>query len=371
MSVSNGLDDDLGNNSNLDDRIMELAMDISDSQTSYDTVETKLTFTPHWNHEKAFILGLAHFTLKNGQSVSKGIKGRIVQLKDLKAGKTQSLSLEIMNLPLGFELDQLTYHFYSRGLEIPTDQSTKRKLLTEEETIPEPADDLDDIPEAGQKMIRKKWHTWIMKNEQREKIAQGYLASMTFADAMVGRLIAALESGPMVDNTIVALWSDHGYHLGSKNHWEKFALWNEATHVPLVFLDRRNGIHDTSEAWEMESRSNQPVNLLDLYPTLVELCDLPDPGHLEGVSLVPLLKDPDYTTNRAVVTIHRYMNHAVRSERWRYIRYKDGSEELYDHSVDPREYDNLAKISQYSEVKDQLAQWLPKINIEPIQKPED
>lgn len=238
------------------------------------------------------------------------------------------------------------------------------------EIIPEPLDDLDDIPEAGHAFIRKKWHSWIMENHQNEKIVQAYLASMTFADAMLGRLLSALENGPLADNAIIVLWSDHGYHLGSKNHWEKFALWEEATQVPLIFVDRRaeNGMEGE---WQQASRSNQPVSLLDLYPTLVELCGLEDPGHLQGRSLVPLLRDPSHKTGDAVVTTHRFKNHAVRSEKWRYIRYEDGSEELYDHSVDPREYKNLAGLSQFKAVKDYLARWLPEVDIEPFQKPVD
>ena len=243
--------------------------------------------------------------------------------------------------------------------------------LDEIELIYEPADDLDDIPEAGQKMIRKEWHAWIMENKEREKIVQAYLASMTFADAMVGRLISALEKGPLANNTIIVLWSDHGYHFGSKNHWEKFALWEEATHVPLVFADRRSGNNSSSDSWQLGSRTNQPVSLLDLYPTLVEICGLSEPGHLEGKSLVHLLKNAKSKTGDAVLTTHMYKNHAVRSENWRYIRYEDGSDELYDHRKDPREYENLAVYSEYSEIKDYLAQWLPEVNVEPIPKKKD
>jgi arylsulfatase A-like enzyme len=174
----------------------------------------------------------------------------------------------------------------------------------------------------------------------------------------------------MANNTIIVVWSDHGYHFGSKNHWEKFALWEEATHVPLIFVDRRSE-NGAEGPWQQASRSNQPVSLLDLYPTLVELCQLEDPGHLQGNSLVPLLKDPSYKTGNAVLITHRYKNHAVRSERWKYIRYEDGSEELYDHSEDPREYKNLATLPQYTAVKNYLAQWLADVDVEPFQKPKD
>ncbi|MCZ6674529.1 MAG: sulfatase [Verrucomicrobia bacterium] len=240
--------------------------------------------------------------------------------------------------------------------------------LDEIELRSEPEDDLDDIPEAGLNLIRHKWHDWIIENQQREKAVQAYLASMTFADVMVGRLLSALENGPLADNTIIVLWSDHGYHLGSKNHWEKFALWEQATHVPLILMDSRTGKEGTDDNWQLGSRCNQPVSLLDLYPTLVELCGLADPGHLEGRSLVPLLKNPDLKTGRAIVTTHQYMEHAVRSENWRYIRYADGSEELYDHSVDPREFRNLAEFPEFSAVITYLADWLPHINVRPTPK---
>ena len=123
--------------------------------------------------------------------------------------------------------------------------------------------------------------------------------------------------------------------------------------------------------WQLGSRSNQPVSLLDLYPTLVEICGLPDPGHLEGKSLVPLLKNPKTKTGDAVLMTHKYKNHAVRSENWRYIRYEDGSEVLYDHTKDPREYENLEAYPEYSEIKVYLAQWLPDVNVAPIPEKKD
>ena len=200
-----------------------------------------------------------------------------------------------------------------------------------------------------------------MKNDQWKKAVQGYLASVSFTDAMVGRLLTALERGPMAKNTIVVLWSDHGYHLGHKEHWEKFTLWEQATHVPLIFADMR-------EDGFGSGRTNQPVSLIDVYPTLAQLCELEAPEHLDGTSLVPLLEDPALTTNRAIVTTHGFQNHAVKSERWRYIRYADGSEELYDHQNDPNEFTNLAGKPEFTETKAELVKWLPKINAEPAQR---
>ncbi len=214
-------------------------------------------------------------------------------------------------------------------------------------------DDLDDVPEAGKRMAHADGdHRRVVESDQWERAVQGYLASIAFADAQVGRLLAALESSPHAGNTIIVLWGDHGWHLGEKRHWRKFALWEEATRVPLLVA--LPGMASGQEC-------NRTVNLLDLYPTLIELCDLPK-KQLDGVSLVPLLADPRQPWDRPAVTTHGRNNHAVRSERWRYIRYADGSEELYDHQQDPMEWKNLAGDSQYNEIKENLAKWLPKRN---------
>jgi arylsulfatase A-like enzyme len=217
--------------------------------------------------------------------------------------------------------------------------------------------DLDDIPEAGLEMLFRSWHRWIVGNGQWEKAVQGYLASASFADDMVGRLLNALDEGPLRENTVVILWSDHGYHLGVKEHWEKFTLWDQATRVPLIVVDRRFSAEG--------SVTNQPVSLLDIYPTLVELCGLESPDHLEGTSLVPLIRDPLTKTNRAVVTTYGFQNHAVRSERWRYIRYAEGAEELYDHNDDPYEWKNIAGDPHYREVIEEHKDWLPRNNAQP------
>jgi len=178
---------------------------------------------------------------------------------------------------------------------------------------------------------------------------------------MVGRVIDALDASPHRDDTIVVLWSDHGWHLGEKRHWRKFALWEDTTRVPLVFV-----VPGVTEAG---GRCDRPVNLLDLYPTLVELCGLPAPSQLEGVSLSPLLRDPGAAWDRPSVTTYGSGNHAVRSQRWRYIRYADGSEELYDHDADPHEWRNLASSAEHASVKAELAAWLPTVNVADPREP--
>ena len=227
-------------------------------------------------------------------------------------------------------------------------------------------DDLADLPEIVRKNKFREWHKWVTGNGQWERAVQGYLASMTFADAMVGRLLTALENGPNADNTIIVLWSDHGYHLGHKERWEKFALWEQTTHVPLIFADTR-----PDPAWPQKAKCEQPVSLLDIYPTLVELCRLAPVEGLEGKSLAPQLREPSKATRRAVITTHKYKNHAIRDARWRFIRYADGSEELYDHEADPNEFTNLANDPKHAETMARLAKHLPSQNRKPmpVEKP--
>jgi arylsulfatase A-like enzyme len=217
------------------------------------------------------------------------------------------------------------------------------------------ASDLDDIPQAGRKMAKPDGdHAKVVKNDQWKLAVQGYLASILFLDAQVGRVMDALEKSPHANNTIVVLWGDHGWHLGEKEHWRKFALWEEATRVPLIF-----SVPGMTSAG---AKCERTVTLLDLYPTLVELCSLPAREGLEGNSIVPLLKDSTAAWDKPAITTHGRNNHAVRSERYRYIRYADGSEELYDHQSDPLEWKNLAGDAQHAAAKSQLAATLPKVN---------
>lgn len=223
--------------------------------------------------------------------------------------------------------------------------------------------DLDDIPQAGIAMAKPNGdHRRVVEADQWEHAVQGYLASIAFADAQIGRLLDALDAGPHAGNTIIVLWGDHGWHLGEKSHWRKFALWEEATRVPLVIV--------APNVTEPNGRSERTVSLLDLYPTLIDLCGLPSRPNLEGESLTPLLLDPAASWNRPVVTTHGRGNHAVRSERWRYIRYADGSEELYDHEADPREWTNLAEDPRLQSIKAELAKHLPKTDAPDAPRPD-
>jgi len=197
-------------------------------------------------------------------------------------------------------------------------------------------------------------HRRVTETNNWEKGVQGYLASITFADSCVGRLLDALESSGVADRTIIVLWGDHGWHLGEKLHLRKFTLWEDATRVPLAIVAPGVTARNT--------RCQRTVSLLDLYATLADLCGSSPPKTVEGRNLVPLLKDPSAVWKYPVVTTHGRNNHAVRSERWRYIRYRDGTEELYDHESDPMEWTNLAGKPEHESVKKELAAWLPKVN---------
>ena len=223
---------------------------------------------------------------------------------------------------------------------------------------PDPEADVQDVPQTDVNTTRRTWHQWLVDNEKWDDATQAYLASVSFADAMAGRLLDALDNGPLCENTIVVLWSDHGYHLGHKQHWEKRVLWEQATHVPLIIADRR--ISKTRGA-----RCDRPVSLLDVYPTLSDLCGLETPSHLEGESLRSFLDNPETVSDRAVVTTFKFQNHSVRSQHWRYIRYADGSEELYDHRTDHSERNNLALDRHCQTIKDRLAAHLPSRNAQP------
>jgi arylsulfatase A-like enzyme len=216
-------------------------------------------------------------------------------------------------------------------------------------------DDLDDIPAAGVRMAKPQGdHAAIVKSGRWKDAVQAYLATIAFCDAQVGRLIEALRKSAYRDNTIVCFWGDHGWHLGEKLHWRKFALWEEAART--VFIWSAPGVTKPGGVCE------RPVDFMSIYPTLCDLAGLPTPAHVEGVSIRPLLEDPKAKWDRPAVTTFHKDNHSIRSETWRYIRYADGSEELYNHDQDPYEWTNLAKDPQYDSVKADLARYAPQVN---------
>jgi arylsulfatase A-like enzyme len=190
-----------------------------------------------------------------------------------------------------------------------------------------------------------------------EPLVRAYLASTSFVDSQVGRVLDALEANGLAANTIVVLLSDHGWHLGEKGISGKNTLWDRSTRVPLIFAGP--GISAGGVC-------RRPAELLDIYPTLAALCDLPEPPQHEGHSLVPQLRDDAAPRQWPALTTHGPDNHGVRTERFRYIRYADGSEELYDMAADPNEWTNLAGDPAHAATKQDLARWLPPQSAPPL-----
>ena len=197
---------------------------------------------------------------------------------------------------------------------------------------------------------------FLEEANQWKNLVRSYLACTSFVDSQVGRVLKALAASGKADNTIIVLWSDHGWHLGEKLITGKNTLWDRSARVPLMFA----GPGVSSGA-----KCSQPAELLDMYPTLLELCDLPKNDTLEGLSLVPQLQDASTAGARMAVTTHNHDNHGVRSENWRYIVYADGSQELYDMRNDPNEWTNLAGEAKYASIIRGHRKWLPKVNEKP------
>jgi arylsulfatase A-like enzyme len=219
--------------------------------------------------------------------------------------------------------------------------------------------DLDDVPPEGIAMAKPNGdHSKILQSGRWKNAVQGYLATITFTDAMIGRLLDAFEKSLYRDNTIVVLWSDHGWHLGEKQHWRKSTLWEEANRAPLIW--RVPGLTKPG------LRTKTPVDLMLIYPTLCDLAGLPLPDQtLEGTSIRILLADPASGIETAAVMTFGFKNHAVRTKDWRYICYENGGEELYDEKSDPHEWTNLASKEEFRTVKEHLATFLPKENVPP------
>lgn len=222
-------------------------------------------------------------------------------------------------------------------------------------TLPRnPKSDLDDIPTNFTTINNyavAPTHAQVVQHGKQRSLTHAYLASISFVDHCVGVVLNALESSAHAKNTAIVLWSDHGFHLGEKQHWAKRTLWEESTRVPLLFAGPNI---------KPGSVCPQPASLIDIYPTLVALCKLPENPHLEGITLVPQLNDPATPRDRPAITSSYFGNHSIRSRDWRLVVYQDGAEELYDHRSDPDEFNNLAGAPNHKATRDQLAKWLPK-----------
>ncbi|WP_033194675.1 sulfatase, partial [Ochrovirga pacifica] len=194
--------------------------------------------------------------------------------------------------------------------------------------------DLDDVGKTGRNWAGKKLHQEILRNQKWKSAVKAYLACLAYADACVGNVLNQLENSEYKNNTIVVLMGDHGWHLGEKEHWSKQTLWEEATKTPLIVYNPFNGA---------KGESTRTVSLIDVYPTLLEMCGLPNKTDLDGNSFAHLVANPKGKWNHSALTSKGDGNYTLRSEDHRYIVYGDGFEELYNHRTDPMEWNNIAK----------------------------
>lgn len=224
------------------------------------------------------------------------------------------------------------------------------------------ADDLADIPPAGARRARNRYFAHIREQGQWKQGIQGYLASIHFADAMLGRVLQSLESGPNAENTIVVLWSDHGWQLGEKEHWQKYTPWRAVTRVPLMIRVPAHAKSALEDGTRLGSVCDAPVNLLSLYPTLLELCKLPDKEDNDGPSLLPLLRNPagENWKHDSITFLAQPGSYSISGKTHRYIHYADGGEELYDIGHDPYEWTNLANSDSAADLLAKFRAGAPK-----------
>lgn len=220
------------------------------------------------------------------------------------------------------------------------------------------ANDLDDVPEEGQGIARNRYHERVTEAGLWKEAVQGYLASIAYTDELVGKLLDDLAASPNADNTIVVIFSDHGWQLGEKEHWRKFALWEDVLNTVLM-VHVPEGMPGLVEGSIPGSIINQNVSLLDVFPTLSELTGLTPKEGLSGRSFVPLLEDPDVDWDYPVVSIFGEHHYSVVQGDWHYIRYAEGGEELYNLADDPHEWENMASLPEHAERKAELASHIP------------
>ena len=224
------------------------------------------------------------------------------------------------------------------------------------QTPPYLADDLKDIPSVGKHindLPMMPSTVWAKESGEWKKIIQAYLACMSYVDYELGRVLDALEKSKYANNTVVVLWSDHGYRLGEKGTFAKHALWETATKAPLIFA---------APNLPKGKKIAAPVEMLSIYPTLIELSNLPAYNRNQGVSLVSMMKNDEGVNKSHAITTFGMNNHTVKADDYRYIRYEDGKEEFYDHRVDSNEWNNEAKNPKFKNKIEVLKALLPKEN---------
>ncbi|MEM0898305.1 MAG: sulfatase [Verrucomicrobiota bacterium] len=216
--------------------------------------------------------------------------------------------------------------------------------------------DFDDIPPLGDGVVggKRRFTQSVLEAGLHKSAVQAYLATTAYVDVQHGRVLDALAKSPHKDNTIVIFISDHGFHLAEKDHWQKGTLWEEATNSMLLFrvpgMTKPGGV------------TTRCVSLQDLYPTLLDLCGIARPAHVDGKSLVPILKNPAVDWESTAISYLYDQYASIRAEQFRYIRYKDGQQEFYDRQKDPHEWKNEADNPEYAEALKKLNSQLPAID---------
>ena len=240
------------------------------------------------------------------------------------------------------------------------------------EEVAEPTtleDDLNDVPPLARELNtgKSKFVDAVLRNGMHREAVQAYLATTAYVDAQLGRVLSALESSEHSENTIVVFLTDHGFHLAEKHHWQKATLWEEATHSLLMV--RVPGLTPTGQV------SQRFVSLLDVYPTLVELCGLERPADIDGRSLLPLLRQPHAKWQSTAITgltskrgpWASYIS--IRNELGRYTRYGGDQEEFYDTTQDPREWTNQIKNPKFSSSIRKMRTLIPNMTTAAIPLP--
>lgn len=309
--------------------------------------------------------GPSKFTRKGGSEFAFGpTKGRLQETSDYK---TAIWAAELLGKPdLSGKSSERPF-FLAVGLSKPhlpfyVPQSFFDLYPIDKiELPPIKEDDLADIltPSGKVKFSPTNDYLWLTEKDQMKQAVQAYLAAVSFADACVGKILDGLSNGPHAGNTIVVVWGDHGWHLGEKLRFRKATGFREATRCPLIIRTP-----------SMTERADcvSPVNLIDLYPTLVEYCQLPTKQDLDGVSLVPLLKDPAGSVRSYSTTIFGHNRAAITDGSWHYARHDDGTEELYDLTSDPYGWQNLVRQSsdRILQTKRRFEQQIPERFAAPI-----
>jgi len=221
-------------------------------------------------------------------------------------------------------------------------------------------EDLDDVSILaqgfGRYALTSGTHETVVKNGQWRSAVSAYLASITYIDFELGKIIDALDASEHADNTLIVLWSDHGWQLGEKEHWGKFTTWDRSTRVPLIAIPP---LAKQPSGFEPGRECDQPVSLLDVYPTVIDALDLEMRDDLDGNSLVPLIANPESRWPHSTITHVGRGTQTIRHARWRFTQYFDGSQELYDHKQDPREWNNLIQDPEYANISQWLSNKLP------------